>query len=135
MNKIFQDYYDGTLSGDETLKKVYSDYYKISEKWIQCENITIKALMNRICDEYEADGFDLESLPLDTIRVRFLEFEPKWTEPPEYRQFVEGKQLAESQLELIKNNKVLMSTAGIESTITQIEATIESFDKELLKLV
>lgn len=135
MYQIFQDYNDNILDGDITLKDAYSRYHNVSVKWLKCENITIKSLLNRICDEFESNGFDLDELPLENIRDSFVKHAPVVSVPLEYTQLTEAKQYTISQLDSIKQNETLMSLPDISSVIAQIESTIESIDNELLKLV
>ena len=135
MDQIFHDYHDRILTGDELLKEVYATYNNVSIKWLECENITIRDLVNRICNDYEDEGFDLDELPLVNIRERFMDFTPIVRVPPEYEQLVDAKNKSKEQLISITENKSLMNVPGIQDVIKQIKDTIESIDQELLKLV
>ena len=135
MDQIFQDYYDKVITGDELLKEIYGTYHNVPLKWIECEHITIKALVNRICDDFESNGFDLDDLPIVNIREKFTDYEPVVRVPPEWEQLLEAKRLAESQLSDLKNNELFMKQDGINKIITHIETTIVSIDNKLQGLV
>ena len=135
MDQIFQDYYDKILTGDELLKEIYGTYRNVPLKWVQCENITIKALVNRICDDFESNGFDLDDLPIVNIREKFMDYEPVVRVPPEWEQLVEAKALCEKELKSIRNNEYLMKHETINEIISHFEGTIVSIDNKLKGLV
>ena len=134
MDQIFQDYYDKVISGDEMLKEIYGTYHDVPLKWIECEHITIKALVNRICDDFESNGFDLDDLPIVNIREKFIDHEPVVRVPPEWEQLLEAKRLCENELVNIQNNESLMSLGTVEAIISHIEGTIASIDNKLQEL-
>ena len=135
MDQIFQDYYDKILTGDELLKEIYATYKDVPTKWVDCEHVTIKSLVNRICDDFESNGFDLDDLPIVNIREKFIDFEPVVRVPPEWEQLLEAKQLAETQLSDLKNNELFMKHEDIGKIIAHIETTIVSIDNKLQGLV
>ena len=134
MDQIFQDYHDGILSGDEKLKEIYGTYHDTPLKWIECEDITIRNLLNRICDDFEGQGFDLDELPMVNIRDKFIDYEPVVRVPPEWEQLLEAKKLAESELSKLRLNESLMTINGIADVISTIERTIDSIDNKLSEL-
>ena len=135
MDQIFQDYYDKILTGDELLKEIYGTYHDVPLKWIECEHITIKSLVNRICDDFESNGFDLDDLPIVNIREKFQDHEPVVRVPPEWEQLVEAKSLCERELKVIKNSEELMKLETIDKIISHFEGTIASIDNKLSELV
>lgn len=135
MDQIFQDYYDKVITGDELLAEIYGTYHNVPLKWIECESVTIKSLVNRICDDFESNGFDLDDLPIVNIRERFIDYEPVVRVPPEWEQLVEAKRLAESQLKDLKSNDLFMKQENISEIIAHIETTIVSIDNKLQSLV
>ena len=134
MDQIFQDYFDKILTGDELLKEVYGTYHNLPLKWIECEHITIKSLVNRICDDFESNGFDLDDLPIVNIREKFIDLEPTVRVPSEWKQLLEAKQRCETELNKIKTNDQMMSMERIDETIGHIETTIESINNKLQEL-
>ena len=135
MDQIFQDYYDKVLTGDELLKEIYGTYLYVPLKWIECEQITVKGLVNRICDDFESNGFDLDDLPIVNIREKFIDYEPVVRVPPEWEQLLEAKALCETELQVIRNNEQLMKHESIEKIISHFEGTIVSIDNKLKGLV
>ena len=135
MDQIFQDYYDRILTGDELLKEIYGTYHDIPLKWIDCEEITIKGLVNRICDDFESNGFDLDELPIVNIREKFIDHKPVVRVPPEWEQLMEAKALCETELKVIRNNENLMAHDNIDKIISHFEGTIASIDNKLKGLV
>lgn len=135
MDQIFQDYYDKVLTGDELLKEIYGTYHNVPLKWIECEQITVKGLVNRICDDFESNGFDLDDLPIVNIREKFIDYEPVVRVPPEWEQLLEAKALCETELQVIRNNEQLMKHESIEKIISHFEGTIVSIDNKLKGLV
>ena len=135
MDQIFQDYHDMILTGDEFLKDIYGTYHDIPLKWIQCEHITVKALVNRICDDFESNGFDLDELPLVNIREKFIEYEPVVRTPPEYAQLVDAKNQAKEQLSILKTDENLRKSDSYDKIISHIETMITSIDNKLQELV
>lgn len=135
MDQIFQDYHDMILTGDEFLKEIYGTYQDVPLKWIECEHITIKSLVNRICDDFESNGFDLDELPLDNIREKFIECEPVVRVPPEYTQLVAAKNQAKEQLEAIKADENLKAIDSYDKIVGHIETMIASIDNKLQELV
>ena len=135
MDQIFQDYHDMILTGDEFLKDIYGTYHDIPLKWIECEHITVKALVNRICDDFESNGFDLDELPLVNIREKFIEYEPVVRTPPEYAQLVDAKNQAKEQLSILKTDENLRKSDSYDKIISHIETMITSIDNKLQELV
>ena len=134
MDQIFQDYHDGILSGDEKLKEVYGTYHNTPLKWIECEDITIRSLLNRICDDFEDEGFDLDELPMVNIRDKFIDYKPVVRVPPEWEQLLEAKKVAETELTKLRTSESFMKIEGIQDVICTIERTIDSIDNKLSEL-
>lgn len=98
LDQIFQDYWDQVIDGDETLKEVYGTYTNTPIKWLRCEDITIKNLVNRICDGFEASGHDLNEVPIEKIRERFINTIVKVETPTQYIGLSEAKLYVEEKL-------------------------------------
>ena len=135
MDQIFQDYYDGVIDGDESLKETYATYQNVPTKWIQCEDTSVKGLINRICDDFESNGFDLDELPLENIREKFLEYEPVVRVPPEYKQLLDAKKQAEEQLSVLKLDPNFSKLDSYERIVHHIETMIVSINNKLQELV
>ena len=135
MDQIFQDYYDKVITGDELLSEIYGTYHNIPIKWIECEQTTVKDLVNRICDTFESNGFDLDDLPIVNIREKFIDYQPVVRVPPEWEQLLDAKALCERELQVIRDNEQLMKHESIEKIISHFEGTIVSIDNKLKGLV
>lgn len=135
MDQIFQDYYDGVIDGDDLLRETYATYHNVPTKWLECEAITVKDLVNRICDDFESNGFDLEELPLVNIREKFIEYEPVVRVPLEYTQLLDAKQQAQEQLTNLKNDPKFAKLDSFVRIIAHIETMIVSIDNKLQELV
>ena len=98
LDQIFQDYCDKAIDGNERLNETYARYANTPVKWIQCEDISVKNLINRICDDFEAAGFDLDDLPLDNIREKFIATNVATETPQEYIELGKAKIYIEEKL-------------------------------------
>lgn len=117
---IFDSFLEGTIDAMESLNEVYANKKSISVKWISSKDMTIQDIINDICDSYEAEGFDLETLPVTKIGDRFHLYEPSYKIPKEYVRLLETKDYVEIQ---IKEAKL----AGYDNSIVSfMEATLDS---------
>ena len=98
LDQIFQDYCDEVIDGNEKLSEVYATYSNTPVKWIKCEDITVKNLVNRICDDFEEAGNDLNEVPIDMIREKFLDTTLKVDTPSQYIGLNEAKLYVEEKL-------------------------------------
>lgn len=105
MEDIFLDYQNKKITGDSTLQEEYSRRTETKKEWVECEDITIHQLINRILDEFEDAGFDLEMLPMENVLERFLTYKPVINVPSEYTQLQNAKILIENQIASIEVNE------------------------------
>jgi hypothetical protein len=134
MNQIFQDYHDGNITGNEKLRELFAQREDQPISWVQCKDITIKDLVNQICDDFEAAGFDLDNLPIENIRDKFLEYQPKVVVPPKYRLLVEAKETIKSQIESIKSIQHV-EEEQIESLLSKFYDSIAEIDRQIKDLL
>lgn len=95
---IFDSYLAGDIDPDASLNQLFSEKNHISMKWITSEDTTVQDIIDDICDSYEAEGYDLESMPVAKIGDRFHLYEPSYSIPEEYTQLLETKEYVEEQI-------------------------------------
>jgi len=134
LDQIFQDYWDKVISGEDKIKEVYATYSNTPSNWICCEDITVKDLVNRICDEFEDAGYDLNDVPIGTIRDRFINFEISVEIPTQYTGLNDVKLYIEKQLDIFNSNEGLQShpdgpqlESNLRETHKMIIAKIQEF--------
>ena len=98
LDQIFQDYCDRVIDGNEKLAEVYGTYTNTPVRWLKCEDITVKNLVNRICDDFEEAGHDLNEVPIETIREKFLETSVEVDTPSQYLGLNDAKLYVEEKL-------------------------------------
>lgn len=135
MYKIFSDYHEGVLTGEEKLRDVYAQSVNRPVRWIKCEDISIKELVNQICDEFENEGYDLELLPIEYIRDRFVEFEPTVHIPPNYNFLIETKQQLLDQIELMEGLQQLKDNETHLDMIQKFRSSLEIINRQIKDLI
>ena len=135
MDQIFHDYYDKILTGDEKLQEIYATYENQPVSWVHCDDITIKELTNRICDEFEDAGFDLDELPLENIKDKFIEFEPKIIVPEQYKSLIAAKNRVKEQFELLKNIENLVEDEHHQAILNKFSDILKEIDKQIKDLL
>jgi len=135
MDQIFHDYYDKILTGDEKLQEIYATYENQPVSWVHCENITIRELVNKICDEFEDAGFDLDELPLENIKDKFMEFEPKVIVPEQYKYLIAAKNRLKEQFALLKNIENLVNDEHHQAILNKFSDSIKEIDRQIKDLL
>ena len=105
MKEIFLDYQCEKITGNVTLAEEYAKRNDVPILWVECENITVQQLINRILDDYEEAGFDLDNLPMENVLEKFVTYKPKISIPKEYIQLQDAKLFIEKQIESTEVNE------------------------------
>lgn len=95
---IFDSYLAGDIDPDESVNQLFSEKKHISLNWITSEDTTVQDIIDDICDLYESEGYDLETMPVTKIGDRFHLYEPSYSIPKEYKQLLETKEYVEKQI-------------------------------------
>ena len=135
LDQIFQDYWDKVIDGTEKLSEVYGTYTNTPTKWITCEDITVKNLINRICDDFEDAGHDLNDVPIEKIRDIFLDTPIDVETPTQYIGLNEAKLYVEEKLANFHSTEGLRNhpeAATVEKNLKNALDGIISKMKELL---
>ena len=135
LNQIFQDYWDKVIDGDEKLIELYGTYTNTPIKWIQCEDITIRNLVNRICDDFEASGYDLNDVSIDEIRDIFIDTSVKVETPTQYIGLNEAKQYVEEQLANFNSNEAFKDHPEREIVKNNLEGALETIISKMKELM
>lgn len=134
MEKIFKDYQDGTITGNEKLQEIFAQREGQPLSWVHCRNITIKDLVNQICDDFESAGFDLDDLPIENILDKFLEYKPQIIVPPKYHSLVEAKETIKYQIQEIQSIEHV-EPEQLTSILSKFYAAIQEIDKQIKDLL
>ena len=134
MEQIFKDYQDGKITGNEKLQELYAQRKDHPISWVHCRNTTIKDLVNQICDDFETAGFDLDSLPIENILDKFLEYEPQIVIPPKYHALVEAKETIKSQIKSIESIEHVDQNQ-LESILSKFYDAIAEIDRQIKDLL
>lgn len=135
MDQIFQDYVDKIIDGEDKLKDAFATYSNTSVKWIKCEDITVAGLVDQICDDFESAGFDLDDLPIDNIKERFIDFKPEVKIPQEYIELDEAKRYVEQQMLQLKSNENFQGHPRFAEAEADLSSTLETIIAKLEELV
>ena len=135
LDQIFQDYSDEVIDGTEKLKETYATYTNTPVKWVRCEDISVKNLVNRICDEFETAGFDLHDVPIETIRDRFIETKVTVDTPTQYIGLNEAKQYVEERLANFRATEAFQNHPSADLIESDLKAALETIISKMKELV
>lgn len=135
LDQIFHDYCDKVIDGNESIKETYGTYTNTPTKWIQCEDITVKALVNRICDAFESSGYDLTEVPIYNIRDKFVDTPIRTQTPSEYISLNEAKSYVEEQLENFQSIEALQNHPNAEEMQKSLTSALESIISSMKELM
>ena len=128
MESIFLAYQNETITGNTKLQEEYAQRKGIKKQWVHCEDISVRQLIDKILDEFEEAGFDLDTLPMENVLSRFLAFEPRIEIPTEYIQLQEAKKLIENQISNTKATEhTLDAIASMKSTLHLVNEAIKGY--------
>ena len=129
MEKIFDLFLAEELSGQKKIKEAYSLLHDEPIRWIECEDISIQQLVDRICDNLESEGLDLETTPTEVVREKFANFDIEVKVPQAYLDLHKAKQ------DLLKVYEVYTTWDNItEEDKSNFRKHLQSFDSEMEKL-
>ena len=135
LDQIFQDYWDEVIDGNGKLKEIYGTYTNTPTKWISCEDITVKSLVNRICDEFEDAGHDLNEVPITKIRDRFVQTEIIVDTPSQYVGLNEAKLYVEEKLANFHSVEALKNHPEAESIEENLKGALQSIVSKMKELM
>ena len=135
LDQIFQDYYDEIIDGDRKLSELYGTYTNTPVKWIQCEDITIKDLINRICDNFEEAGHDLNEVPIDSIREKFLDTLVKVDTPSQYIGLNDAKLYVEEKLANFHSIEAFRNHPERETVEKNLKDTLDTIISKMTELM
>ena len=135
LDQIFQDYWDKVIDGNEKLVEVYGTYTNTPTKWIQCEDITVRNLVNRICDDFEASGYDLNEVSIDEIRDIFIDTPIKVDTPSQYIGLNEAKQYVEEHLANFNSNEAFKNHPERETVENNLKGALEAIVTKMKELM
>ena len=128
MEKIFDLFLAKELSGEKKIKEAYSAILDEPICWIECEDISIQQLVDRICDNLEKEGLDLETTPTDLVRKKFANFDIKVKIPQAYIDLYEAKK------QLLEVYEVYTTWDITEENKSNFRKHLQRFDSEMEKL-
>lgn len=115
MITIWEKFIDKTYPGNMLIKDAFAKENNVKLSWVNDNlNLTIQAFVNKICDELEAEGLDLEITSTDVVKDMFLKYEISIQPPLEYSNIAEAKDQAE--LVLKKLQEYDADASAIEQT-------------------
>ena len=121
MNKIY--------SGDMLIKEAFAKENNVNITWVDDKlNFTIQEFVNKICDELEADGHDLQQTSTDVVKSLFLEYKISIEPPVAYTNMAEAKEQAEEVLKKLQEYNA--DQLAIEKTNRMIDLLVSKM-KEL----
>ena len=126
MIEIFQKFIAGDFDESTLLSKAYSEITGIKLEWIVCDDCTIKEQCHRICDKLEAEGHNLDTLPLKFIEEKFADVKFSIDYPPEYLQLIKSLEYVKDQ-----QNKLLNFPHTDGKALQLIENHIFNLEKEI----
>ena len=135
LDQIFQDYSDEIIDGNEKLSEAYATYTNTPLKWVRCEDITVKNLVNRICDEFESAGYDLNDVPIESIRDKFLETKVEVDTPTQYTGLNEAKQYVEERLANFRSNEAFKNHPEADVVESNLKGALEAIITKMKELV
>ena len=135
LDQIFHDYHDEVIDGNEKLAVVYGTYTNTPIKWIICEDITVKKLVNRICDEFEASGYDLHEVPIDKIRERFITTDLRVDTPSQYIGLNKAKTYIEENLANFQSNEAFRNHPDAEMVVSNMKQALDNIILEIKGLL
>tara|TARA_B100001758_G_C18206179_1_gene502495 strand:- start:24 stop:416 length:393 start_codon:yes stop_codon:yes gene_type:complete len=126
---IWEKFIDKTYSGEMLIKEAFAKENNVKISWVNDkENMSIQALVNKICDQLEAEGYDLEITSTEAVKNRFLEYEIFVEAPIEYSNMAEAKDQAEKVLKKLQEYGA--DASAIEQTHRMINLLVSKM-KEL----
>ena len=135
LDQIFQDYWDKVIDGDEKLVEVYGTYTNTPIKWIQCEDITVRNLVNRICDDFESSGYDLNDVSIEEIRDIFIDTRVKVETPSQYIGLTEAKRYTEEKLANFHSNEAFKDHPEREMVEKNLKNALEAIISKIKELM
>ncbi len=125
MKKIWQGYIDNELPLDISLKDAYSQCYRIPSHWVEIEDITLEAYVQKCTDFLKAAGYNLDTTPLKYLEDKFVLLEVTITAPKEYIDLSKSltaieKQIAACNVEHVKQQLITIR-GEIETAIKDMK--------------
>ena len=128
MEIIFDKFIAQEITGDTKIKKAYSSQYNHPMSWIECEDISIQQLVDRICESLEQEGHDLEETPIEKVKEIFCTFKLEIKVPAAYTSLYEAKQ------QLMNVYKLYETWDVSAEDKANFLKHLQSFDTEMEKL-
>lgn len=126
---IWEKFIDKTYPGEMLIKEAFAKENNVKISWVNDEaNMTIQAFVNEICDQLEAEGFDLETTSTEVVKNKFLEYKISIEAPIEYSNMAEAKDQAEQVLKKLQEYDA--DPSAIEQTHRMINLLVSKM-KEL----
>jgi len=103
MITIWEKFIEKIYPGEMLIKEAFAKENNVRTSWvIDKQNLTIQALVNKICDKLETDGLDLQITSTEVVKNLFLEYEISIQPPVEYKNISAAKDQAEKVLEKLQ---------------------------------
>jgi len=129
MENLFDLFLEKKLSGDTQIKQAYADLYDVKLTWIEdVQGLTIQQLVDKICDELEAEGSDLTETHVDKIKERFALYPIVKKAPKSYLELAKAKRITEKNLENLK------SSGGFEEYVVELSDALELIESMMKEL-